>query len=43
MQELLEEQMKRQLEDSQKKTKSQAVTNPPKPGYSHLIMRLFQR
>lgn len=44
MHELLEEQMKRQLEDSQRKTKSQTVTAaPPKPSYSHLIMRLFQR
>ncbi|XP_031631852.1 bicaudal D-related protein homolog isoform X2 [Contarinia nasturtii] len=44
MHELLEEQMKRQLEDSQRKSKSVAVpAAPPKPAYSHLLMRLFQR
>lgn len=43
MHELLEEQMKRQLEDSQRKSKSAIVPAPPKPSYSHLWMRLFQR
>lgn len=46
MHELLEEQMKRQLEDSQRKSsnKSQTmVTSTPKASYSHLWMRLFQR
>lgn len=44
MHELIEEQMKRQLEDSQRKSKTTAVTTaPPKQTYSHLLMRLFQR
>lgn len=44
MHELLEDQMKRQLEDSQRKSKTKTVTTaPPKQTYSHLLMRLFQR
>lgn len=45
MHELLEEQMKRQLEESQRKNKKQitTATSTPKPTYSHLLLRLFQR
>lgn len=44
MHELLEEQMKRQLEDSQRKNRrASAATTPQKPTYSHMLMRLFQR
>lgn len=44
MHELLEDQMKRQLEESQRKSKTVSVPSAPqKPTYSHLWMRLFQR
>lgn len=44
MHELLEEQMKRQLEDSQRKNKTAtSAATPQKPTYSHMLMRLFQR
>lgn len=43
MHELLEEQMKRQLEESQRKNKSSVAAAPPKPTYSHMLLRLFQR
>lgn len=44
MHELLEEQMKRQLEDSQRKSKPTTLaTTTPKASYSHLWLRLFQR
>lgn len=44
MHELLEDQMKRQLEDSQRKAKTtNMATPPPKQTYSHILMRIFQR
>lgn len=44
MHELLEEQMKRQLEESQRKNKTALpASTPQKPTYSHMLMRLFQR
>lgn len=43
MHELLEEQMKKQLEDSQQRSKTVVATATPKPTYSRMLMRLFQR
>lgn len=44
MHELLEEQMKRQLEGTvRKNSKPQLTETPPKPTYSHMLMKLFQR
>lgn len=44
MHELLEEQMKRQLESSvRKNSKAPVAETPPKQTYSHMLMKIFQR
>lgn len=44
MHELIEEQMKKQLDDSRSKARKQITTTAaPKKTYSHLLMGLFQR
>lgn len=42
MHELIEEQMKKQLDDSKAKAKKR-ITTTPKKTYSHLLLGLFQR
>lgn len=44
MHELIEEQMKKQLDDSRSKARKRiTTTTAPKKTYSHLLMGLFQR